>query len=113
MFRWWCSVLAWWYAKFNTDPKQIPVAKLHNINNNLCAALEKIKVRTRADLVQLGALETYSLLLQHNPQHQPNLVLQLHGAITQMPWQHINQKQQAYLLEEAAALQHGLLLSRD
>jgi hypothetical protein len=105
MFRWWCAVVARLYRHLETDPNRLAVSKLKNITPRYVQLLEDIGVQTRADLVGLGSLEAYRLLLKAGNPPNHTLLLALHGAITQQSSEHISSKEQAYLIEEANALQ--------
>ncbi len=102
IFRWWCAFVAHW---FKHQPKT-PMTKLKNTNQHISRLLENIGVRNRTDLVKLGALEAYQQLIEAGYQVNYNLVLELHGLITDQSIEDIPDKQIAYLLEEAAALRH-------
>jgi hypothetical protein len=105
LFRWWCAYVAHWSRRFETDPSRLPVSRLKNITPRLSRLLEDIGVQTRSDLVRLGSLEVYRMLLeQGNPLNQA-VLLALHGAITNQNAAQIAPKEQAYLLEEATALE--------
>lgn len=101
LFRWWCAFVAHWFK----DQKKTP-NKLKNTDRQISRLLENIGVRNRADLVKLGALEAYQQLIDAGYQVNPNLVLELHGFITDQSLEEIPDKQIAYLLEEVAALRH-------
>jgi DNA transformation protein and related proteins len=105
MFRWWCAFVARAYRHFETDPSRLAVAKLKNITPLYARLLEDIGVQTRSDLVRLGALEAYRLVLEAGTSPNQALLLALHGAITQQDSSQLNPKEVAYLLEEANALQ--------
>ncbi len=102
LFKWWCAFVARCFE--SRDHSQIPIGKLKNINPWLTQELEKIGIKTRTDLIELGALETYHRLLQAKSRVSHNALLRLHGAITDQPIEEISDKEVAYLLEEAQAL---------
>jgi hypothetical protein len=102
-FRWWCAYIAQWFKQRTT--KTIPILRLKNMDRQTSQLLESIGVYDRTDLVQLGALEAYQQIKQTHPQTNVNLVLMLHGAIANQSIEEIPNKQIAYLLTEAAALQ--------
>jgi hypothetical protein len=105
VFRWWCAMLAQWFRHVETDPSRLPVSRLKNITPRLSKLLGEIDVKTRADLVRLGSLEVYRVLLeQGNPPNQ-DVLLALHGAITNQVAEQISLKEKAYLLKEAADLE--------
>ena len=103
IFRWWCAFVAQWFK-----PKPKPSNKPKNTDRHISRLLENIGVRTRTDLVKLGALEAYQQLIDAGYQVNYNLVLELHSLITDQSIEEIPDKQVAYLLEEAAALRHAV-----
>ncbi|MFN3265630.1 MAG: TfoX/Sxy family DNA transformation protein [Deinococcales bacterium] len=116
IFRWGCAFIAAWYRRFERDPSRLAVGKLKNISPRLAYELQRLGVQTRAELVQLGALETYRLLLERGNSHSEQMLLALHGAITQQESSEIPLRTKLYLLEEAAALDRDPmrdLFSRD
>jgi hypothetical protein len=101
IFRWWCAFIAHWFKPNNKTPN-----KPQNTDPHISRLLENIGVRSRSDLVKIGALEAYQQLIDAGYQVNPNLVLELHGLITDQSYEDIPDKQIAYLLEEAAAARH-------
>ncbi len=104
-FRWCCAQIAHWIKRYATKTPIKSLEKQKNITPYLGYALERIGIKTRADLVDCGALEAYERLLQANAQINENALLMLHGAITDQDIKTIPEKQIAYLLEEAKAMQ--------
>jgi hypothetical protein len=94
----------WWWQR-EPDPERLPVQRLRNIGARSAALLESIGVKTRGDLVNLGALETYRQLLERGTKPSMSLLYALHGAITDREWNKLSEKEKAYLLEEASALE--------
>jgi triphosphoribosyl-dephospho-CoA synthetase len=105
LFRWWCAHVAQWSRRYETDPSRMPVSRLRNITPRLGKLLIDIDVHSRADLVRLGSLEVYRLLLEQGNPPNHAVLLALHGAITNQGVEQISQKQKAYLLEEARTLE--------
>jgi hypothetical protein len=105
VFRWWCALVARLHRQLETDPSRLAVGRLKNISPRYGRLLESIGVQTRSDLVRLGALEAYRVLLEQGNPPDQTLLLALHGAITNTDHWLINPKAVAYLLEEANALQ--------
>jgi hypothetical protein len=102
IFRWWCAFIAHWFKHQDKTKNK----EQKNTDRHVSRLLENIGVRSRTDLVKLGALEAYQQLLDAGYQVNTNLVLELHGLITDQNIEEIPDKQIAYLLEEAAALRH-------
>lgn len=107
VFRWWCAFIARWFHHLETDPSRLPVRKLKNITPRLGRLLQGMGIKTRSDLVRLGALEVYRLLLEQGNPKSEQVLLALHGAITQQDASQIALKEKIYLLEEASALQRN------
>ncbi|MEY4531075.1 MAG: TfoX C-terminal domain [Deinococcota bacterium] len=104
IFRWWCAFVAHWFKRQKKTPDKTHTLK--NTDRHISRLLENIGVRNRTDLVKLGALEAYQQLIDAGYQVNTNLVLELHGLITDQNIEEIPDKQIAYLLEEATALRH-------
>ncbi len=102
-FRWWCAYIAQWFKHLDPDPSKTSLTKLRNIDRHTSQSLERIGIHDRADLVRFGALEAYEQISQLEPDVKPDLVLCLHGAITNQHLTQIPEKQKIYLLEEVAA----------
>jgi TfoX C-terminal domain len=105
LFRYWCAFVSRWWKRRDPDPERLHVIRMRNINPRISGMLEEIGIRTRADLVHVGALEAYRRLLVGGLKPSSNVLLALHGAIIDCDWQQISQKEKAYLLEEARAFQ--------
>jgi DNA transformation protein and related proteins len=105
MFRHWCAFVSRWWVHREPDPERLRVIRMRNINAKTSSWLEEIGIRTRADLVRIGALEAYRQLLASGLKPSSNLLLALHGAIIDCDWQLISEKQKAYLRDEARAFQ--------
>jgi ABC-type uncharacterized transport system permease subunit len=105
LFRHWCAFVSRWWVRRDPDPERLHVIRMRNINARTAIMLEEIGIRTRADLVRVGALEAYRRLLVSNLKPSSNLLLALHGAIINCDWQLISEKEKTYLLEEARAFQ--------
>ncbi len=98
LFRWCCAFVAQCFIPRDR------IVQLKNIDSFLAQELEKIGIKSRADLLELGALETYNRLLLAKAGVSQNALLRLHGAITDQLVEQISSKEIAYLLEEAQPL---------
>jgi hypothetical protein len=87
------------------DPALQPVARMRNIGARSAHLLHSIGVKTRADLVRLGALEVYRQLLERGAKPSLSLLYALHGAIVERDWNALGEKEKAYLKAEAEALE--------
>ncbi len=105
LFRHWCAFVSRWWMRRDPAPERLHVIRLRNINARTSIMLEEIGIRTRADLVHVGALEAYRRLLLSGVKPSSNVLLVLHGAIINCDCSMINEKEKAYLLEEARAFQ--------
>jgi hypothetical protein len=87
------------------EPGTIPVHRLRNIGARSAALLHGIGIKTRGDLVALGALEAYRQLLERGAKPSLGLLYALHGAIVDRDWNALGEKEKAYLKAEAEALE--------
>jgi TfoX C-terminal domain len=94
----------WWWQR-EPDSERLPVQRLRNIGARSATLLESIGVKTRGDLVNLGALEAYRQLLEAGAKPSFSLLYALHGAITDRDWNKLSDKEKTYLREEAAAFE--------
>jgi len=86
-------------------PEQ-PIIEMKNLGPKMAAWLGELRIHTRGDLEQVGAVMAYKMLQHHRPGMTVLALFALHGALQDRHWSSLSPDEKAQLKAEASGTLH-------